>query len=263
MTTPQPGFDDILAALHDSHDRLAAAAGPLTPDQVTAPSYDDEWSIAQVLSHLGSGAEIFTMMLDAGLAGDQAPGMEAFQEVWDRWNAKEPRDQVRDSIASDARFLDRLDALTQAERASWRMSLFGGDKELSDVARMRLGEHALHTWDVAVMFDPALTVPDGETALLVDGLDALVARVGKPVDRAIRVHVSTQNPDRAFALAAGPEGITLSPTESDPADHDASLRLPAEAFTRLVYGRLDPDHTPTVDSQGIDLDTLRAAFPGF
>ena len=41
------------------------------------------------------------------------------------------------------------------------------------------------------------------------------------------------------------------------------LSLPAEAFIRLVYGRLDPDHTPaSVDARGVDLDLLRRTFPG-
>ena len=30
-----------------------------------APSYDTEWSVGQVLSHLGSQAEIFELFLDA------------------------------------------------------------------------------------------------------------------------------------------------------------------------------------------------------
>jgi hypothetical protein len=42
----------------------------------------------------------------------------------------------------------------------------------------------------------------------------------------------------------------------------ASLVLPAEAFIRLVYGRLDPEHTPELAVVGIDLDELRRAFPG-
>ena len=38
--------------------------------------------------------------------------------------------------------------------------------------------------------------------------------------------------------------------------------LPAEALVRLVYGRLDPDHTPSFDGDEADLDELRRAFPG-
>jgi uncharacterized protein (TIGR03083 family) len=261
--TAAPEFDDLLAVLHDSHDRLAAAVAPLSQDEIAAMSYADEWSIAQVLSHLGSGAEIFVMLLDAGLAGEPTPGMESFQAVWTRWNAKDPQDQVSDAITADAQFLARLDVLTEAERAGWQMSLFGGEQDLSGVARMRLSEHALHTWDVIVSLDGTVTVPPEVAALLIDGLDSTVARVGKPADPAVRVHVSTHGPDRVFLLEAGPDGVRLSPTDTEPSDHDASLRLPAEAFTRLVYGRLDAEHTPAFEHDGIDLDTLRAVFPGF
>ena len=42
-----------------------------------------------------------------------------------------------------------------------------------------------------------------------------------------------------------------------------TLHLPAEAFVRLVYGRLDADHTPhRVQADGLDLDDLRKVFPG-
>jgi hypothetical protein len=51
-----------------------------------------------------------------------------------------------------------------------------------------------------------------------------------------------------------------------PGDTDPDLpvlRLPVAAFVRLVYGRLDPDHTPaSVVAEGVDLDDLRKAFPG-
>jgi len=41
------------------------------------------------------------------------------------------------------------------------------------------------------------------------------------------------------------------------------LRLPAEALVRLVYGRLDPAHTPALEARGVDVDELRRIFPGF
>jgi hypothetical protein len=44
----------------------------------------------------------------------------------------------------------------------------------------------------------------------------------------------------------------------------AAVRMPASALVRLAYGRLDPEHTPpTVETDEIDLDTLRRIFPGF
>jgi len=43
---------------------------------------------------------------------------------------------------------------------------------------------------------------------------------------------------------------------------DPTTTLPAEAFIRLIYGRLDPEHTPELAIPDIDLDTLRRGFPG-
>ena len=47
---------DLVATLHALHDRLAAAVVELCPDQLRTRSYATEWSVADVLSHLGSGA---------------------------------------------------------------------------------------------------------------------------------------------------------------------------------------------------------------
>jgi hypothetical protein len=38
--------------------------------------------------------------------------------------------------------------------------------------------------------------------------------------------------------------------------------MAAEAFVRLAYRRLDPDHTPPVDGDADALDELRATYPG-
>jgi Mycothiol maleylpyruvate isomerase N-terminal domain len=140
-TSPDPW----IGALRHSHDRLQALVGPLDLAQLEQRSYASEWSIAQVLSHLGSGAEIFGLFLQAGLAGQEPPGRDTFVPIWNAWNAKDPRAQAADGLRS-----------------------------------------------------------------------------GLP-----------------------------------------ELRLPAEAFVRLVYGRLGPHHTPPVEADGVDLDDLRSIFPGF
>jgi hypothetical protein len=78
-----------------------------------------------------------------------------------------------------------------------------------------------------------------------------------------RVDITTERPERRFVLESTNDGVTLTPADTDTDDADATLRLPAEALVRLVYGRLDPEHTPTtVRSEGVDLDALRRTFPG-
>ena len=54
-----------IGALRHSHETLRALVEPLDEGQLEQPSYDSEWSVAQVLSHLGSQAEIFGLFLDA------------------------------------------------------------------------------------------------------------------------------------------------------------------------------------------------------
>ena len=95
---------------------------------------------------------------------------------------------------------------------------------------------------------------------MMDGLGQ-VAGLGKPTDEAQLIAVTTEGPDRRFLLAIGPDGPSL--TDAGEGDIKATLRLPAEAFVRLLFGRLDPDHTPPVQTEGVDLDLLRQTFPGF
>jgi uncharacterized protein (TIGR03083 family) len=253
-------LDQVVAALTLSHERLVEAVEPLGDDEVTQPSYHD-WTIAQVLSHIGSGAEIFTLLVEAGADGKPAPGADAFHPVWDRWNAKPPQKQARDAHTADAGFLERVGALPLPERDAWRLDFFGGEKDLTDLVRMRLGEHALHTWDIVVALTPNATVSGDAVGLLVDTLGGLAGMAGKP-GHVTRVAITTERPERRFVLESTSDGVTLTPADDD-TDADATLRLPAEALVRLVYGRLDPDHTPsTVHSEGVDLDALRRTFPG-
>ncbi len=260
-TAPQ-----LLALLHANHDRLASALVNLTEEQASAQSYDDDWNVAQVASHLGSGAEVFQLILEAGLTGAVAPEIEAIQPIWDAWNAKRPLDQAHDALVADAAILARVDALTDDERARWRLDLFGSDRDLAGLLVMRLNEHVVHTWDIVVSFDAGATLPEDAASVAVDHLDLIAQYTGQAHDNALVVEVRTTSPERTFQLHLGPTGVRISPSADDTATgagDGAELTLPAEAFVRLAYGRLDPEHTPdSVGVRGVDLDLLRATFPG-
>jgi uncharacterized protein (TIGR03083 family) len=249
----------VIAALRAAHDRLAALAASLAPEQATGRAYPSEWSIAQVFSHLGSGAEIFELNFVAGLTGAPAPGREANPPIWDRWNAKQPWDQVRDAVATDRRVVERVEALTPEQRSDLRFPSFLGEVDVDRGVRLRLSEHALHTWDIAVALDPTATVGAETLDYVVDGLEGLVRFAGKTNGLSTVVRVETTDPARVFTLAFT-DSVTLEPGGDAPAA--ASLTLPAEAFIRLVYGRLDAAHTPALAVAGVDLDDLRRAFPG-
>jgi uncharacterized protein (TIGR03083 family) len=255
-----PSAEVFLAALRNSRARLVETATPLTPEQVREQSYDTEWTIAQVLSHIGTGSIFFKFILEAGLAGEPVPGIDVMRPIWDEWNAKSPEDQQRDGLAADGELMAAFEALDAQQRADWEIDMFGMHPDFAGILRMRLSEHAVHTWDVVVALDSkALLAPDA-VELLIDTLDAVVARVGKPLDQQLVLGVETEDPARNFVLTVDADGAKLEPLDAR-FEADRLLALPAEAFIRLVFGRLDPDHTPPGADDPI-LEVLRPVFPG-
>ena len=261
-----------IAALRSSYDRLGALVGPLSAPQLAGPSYCDDWTIAQVLSHLGSGAEIFGMFLDAGLSGGEPPGRESFQPIWDAWNARSPQQQAAAWRRSDAALVERFESLGDEALAGLRLAVFGMDLDAVGLMRMRLSEHTVHTWDVAVVLDPAARLAADGVDLLAGTLGQFAGRFGKPRGEHFRVAVHTTDP-RLDLLLTVADKVELTGEGTEPAagrpalaggPADGELRLPCEAFIRLMYGRLDPRHTPAeVAADGVSLDSVRAVFPGF
>ncbi len=254
-TSPDPW----IAALRGSHEVLKVLVEPLDANRLQGPSCASEWSISQVLSHLGSQAEIFGLFLDAGLAGEDPPGNDAYPPIWEAWNARDPQAQATDALRSDEELVRRLESLTPEEKGSFHLRLFGMEADIATLARLRLGEVALHRWDVEAALDPTAEVAPDAVALLVDTLGQFVARAGKYDGTERQVRVSTTRPERHFTLEiADPVALVDGGGGSELPE----LALPAEAFIRLLYGRLDPDHTPAVELRGVELEYFREVFPG-
>jgi hypothetical protein len=125
---------------------------------------------------------------------------------------------------------------------------------------MRLNEHLLHEWDVAVALDPnALLATDG-AEVVVDNLDLIARFTSKPSGDPRTILAGTTGPERSFSVTIDPEQVVFALAEPG---GKMDLSMPAESLIRLVYGRLDPDHTPTaVVGATTLLDQLRAVFPG-
>lgn len=253
-----------ITALRASHDRLATVAGGLVPAQVTVPSYCADWSVAQVLSHLGSGAEIGFANLEAALAGRPAPSRDDYQAIWDRWNARAAVEAAADALVADERHVARVEALTEAELASVSMVFMGRTLDAAGIVGLRLGEHAVHTWDVEVSFEPSAVLLAQAADLMVDLMPARAvhfARGARPAATPVEIAVETHEPARSWSLQIG-EDVVLAETPTAP---QGRLTLGGEALVRLVYGRLDADHTPagTALEGPVSLDELRMLFPGF
>lgn len=262
VTAADSSLPDILSTLHRSHDRLVAAVEPLSASDVEGPAYPSDWSIAQTVSHLGSGAEIFGLMFSAAVAGGAQPDIEVFKQVWAVWNAKSPADQATDGLRSDADLLAKIDALAPEQAKQFHLTLFNREQDLNGFLQARLNEHALHTWDVVVPADPDAGVDPDAAALVLEALPSMMAYAGKPAPVPVHLAVLTHDPDRRYLLDIDEDGPRLTPLVNEADPGTSVLRLPAEALVRLVYGRLDAEHTPVYESDGIDLDSLRRAFPG-
>jgi uncharacterized protein (TIGR03083 family) len=261
---------DLLSALRASHHQLTALAGRLGRADLSRPSYAHEWTVAQVYSHLGSGAEIGLAAVHAALAGSDVPPDP--EPVWARWNTKTPQAMTTDYADADDRYLTTMETLDEATRERLNIPFQLTSVDLTTYLTVRLTEHALHNWDIRVTFDPAATLAAPAVPLLTGILLSGAAEVS---DRATasrlapaKLVVATVEPDGTYLLTID-DGLTLRLLDhADAAAHQPSagrLELPTEALMRLVAGRLDPDHTPTptttVGRQ--TLDDLRKLFPGY
>ena len=265
-----------IATLRRSYQRLAALVEPMTPEQVRAKSYCRDWTVAQVLSHLGSGAEIALLMLPGALGEAEPVSRDAFAPIWDVWNAKSPDEQAADGLAADDNHIKALEQLTDEQLASIRLDFLGNQFDAVGVIRLRLGEHVLHTWDVEVVQDPTATLQADAVEMLIDNVPRFLApRLGNPLPEPFTVRIRTSEPARDYVLTSA-ESVRMADWPGDlpgtgdgqgPADAGAGIAeasMPAEALLRLAYGRLDPAHTPSSAWADPDtLDKLRAIFPGF
>lgn len=263
--------DKTIAALRTNHDDLVAFVRDLDADDLVRTSGASEWTVAQVFSHLGSGAEIGLATLRAALDGEDAPDGEFNQSVWARWNAKSPKEQANDFLSVNAELVAAFEGLDADARTHLRIKLgfLPAPSDVTLVAGLRLSEATLHRWDAEVAADPEATLAADAAEVLVDlytgPLGFLLGFIGKgqALDgRKATLRVETGAPSRTFGLVLD-ESVSLSET---PESADGVLAAPAEAWLRLLSGRLDASHTPsavTLTGDIVSLDDLRRVFPGF
>jgi uncharacterized protein (TIGR03083 family) len=255
--------DRTITALLDHHDALATVVSNLSDSQLTGPSGAADWTVAQVLSHLGSGAEIGLTTYQTSLEDKPAPGPDFNQSVWDRWNAMSPQDQASSFLEHDERLVETLEALTpeQRENAQIKLPFLPEPVGVATTAGMRLNEVAQHSWDVRVAIDPAANLDEEAAEILAEqlsgGLGFMLGFIGKADQLSTPAVVDAGSYGLVIA-----DSVTLT---KSPQNVTASFEGPLESLIRLIGGRLTPAHTPdTVRVSGeITLDELRRVFPGF
>src|SRR4051794_15372853 len=197
-------------ALRSSVERLHGLAEAMSEEELTTGAYPAEWTVAQVLSHLGSGAVITQRRLEDALAGQDTPDDFA-PAVWDTWNAKRPVAQRDDALAADAALLARIQAVPPDERNAFTSAMGPMTLNFAQFLGIRLNEHAFHTWDIEVVANPAATIPAPVAALVVDNLELVARFTGKPTGDPTTITVVTSGPERGFTVELTSDDVALTP----------------------------------------------------
>jgi uncharacterized protein (TIGR03083 family) len=257
--------DRTIAALRAEHDTTAAVVRGFSADDLTGPSGATEWTVAAVLSHLGSGAVITLAGLQAALGTAAAPEEGFNQSVWDTWNAMSPIEQRDGFLEHDAVLVATFEALDEHQRETLELPIGFRPAPLSVAAfgGMRLNETAQHSWDVRVEREPAAGLLPASASVLAElfsgELAFLLGFIGKAdqVTGPVRLEIAGSG----YGLAIT-DSVALVAAGDDPT---ASFTGPLEAALRLIAGRLGPAHTSSdiTVTGNVTLDELRAVFPGF
>jgi len=254
--------DRTIAALRAEHDATATIVRELTDEQLSAPSGATEWSVAAVLSHLGSAAVITLAGLQSALGAAPAPEAGFNESVWDVWNAMSPAGQRAGYLEHDAELVAAFEALDEQQRESLELQVgfLAAPLSVAAFGGMRLHEAAQHSWDVRVSREPAAGLLPGSAAVLAELFSGELAfLLGKADLIAGPVQLEIVGSEYGLSIA---DSVALVSTVDHPT---ASFTGPLEAAIRLIAGRLGPRHTPgDVTVRGnVTLEELRTVFPGF
>ena len=216
-----------------------------------------------MLSHIGSGAVIMQRRLEEGLAGRDLPD-DFSPPVWDEWNAKSSEDKAASALVADDAFIDRLEALTDDERARFSFSLGPFTFDTTGLVSLRLNEHTLHTWDIEVARDSRGDAPPEGVSLVIDNLDLIGRFTARPDGGdlrrsrsrpATRAHVSRWTSRRTRSRSRP----SLRPASVNPPPMSNYRPKPSSGWS-MAGSTLQ--HTGDASGDAALLDRLRHVFPG-
>lgn len=256
----------MIRELRRGREALAPRVEAFTQEDLARQSACSEWDVSQVLSHLGSGAEVMIGTLNAALAGNDPPAQEASEAIWARWNAMTRAERAEGWLEMTGRHLAGLEALSdeQLRDIGVRVPFSSAPLDSAAFVSLRINEQALHHWDVEVTFDEAAVIPDSAAELVADRIGWMMQWIGK-ADRwpgeATQIALTLSAPSREWTLSIA-DAVVLD--KATAADADARLTLPSETFVRLVSGRLRDADSARIDVEGpLRLEDVVVLFPGF
>ncbi len=227
-----------IGALRATHDDLASVVTRMSDDELAERSGAAEWTVADVLSHLGSGAEISLATLRAAVNGGTPPTQDFNQAVWDRWNALSPREQAAGFLVHDEDLVAAMEALSATQRRDLRVDLgfLPEPLPLAGYLGMRLNEAAQHSWDARVSTDPDAAISADTAKLIAEhfatDLSFLLGFTAKADSIGHRAVVAIDRSGYAIRID---DAVDLTTAASEAT---ATFTGPLESAIRLLAGRL-------------------------
>jgi uncharacterized protein (TIGR03083 family) len=258
-----PQMDRTIDAQRRTYERLAELVAPLSDEELRHQSGATDWPVSQVLSHLGSGAEIALDTLKLAQAGHERPG-DLNEGIWSRWNEMSPREQADGFVQHGQALVDwvaQLDA-TQQQDIKVVLAYLPEPAGLDLYLGLRLNEDALHGWDVAVAFDDKAEIPSDVAEVLLDlqrgPMAFMLGFTAKPAELNKPAHLTVRTPETTVGLQLGDRAAITD----EPSNPDGELTLPLGAFLRLIAGR-HRDLRDDAVSGSVSAAELRKVFPGY
>ena len=223
----------------------------LSPDDLQKPSACEDWSVADVLGHLGGQA--FALQVNRGIQGDYSPpeGATAVADhdedgfargISDR--AKTTREQHGEQLVTvvNQRLDETVTVFNGVDPKEWETLCYWppGPEPVRTLLDMRIAELTMHTWDIR-------SVLDGEYHLSPDSVGVLIDTVDRAVRRAFRPDPSLARPLVHRFVVSGPaatsrdiviaaEGPQVGPAGDQ--EPDVTFQCDGETYVLVMYGRL-------------------------
>ena len=170
-----------ISALRGSHERLTAFAAGLDDDGLDTQSICTDWTWPRCWGTSGARRRSDSRLGKPTWRGAYRQAPKTNPPIWDRWNAMPPREAAAVFAVADRRLLEALEGLDADQLDTVRSSLafLPEPIDVASAVGFRLGEHALHSWDVFATFDAGATLAADATELLIDRLPVMVGMIGR------------------------------------------------------------------------------------
>ncbi|MFD0316412.1 maleylpyruvate isomerase family mycothiol-dependent enzyme [Streptomyces flavalbus] len=247
-------FSDLLRMLDERSTafRAAVAAAPDLDAQVpTCP----DWTLFDLVQHLGGGDRFWAAIVDAGPADVPQPAAVAARAAV---SAPRDREALLSWLTESTNAL--LAALRQSgpDRGCWTWWAASRSPQTSGaVARHRVQETAVHTYDTQLTLNAPRPLPD---ALALDGMDEFLSTccatpaAWPHTPTTLDFHTPTP---RAWRLTLDPTGAHPTPlTTTPPTTPGATLHGTASDLVLFMYGRLPASAIQITGDAGV-IDLLR------